>query len=338
MMKAITTSVSAAPHPRPCAPVYGDEAFWKISNGRAVLAPWNTFRFAAVRPPPMVNSSGAVSPAIRAAASRAPLVMPQGCGQHHGHRDAGLARAESVAGLAEGIRDELEHLLARPDDDRQHQAAQCQRTGQAGVAGEAEVDDIDGVDEQAHDDRGHARHDDGHEPDDAGQETVAAVLVDVDRREDADRHGYDRGQRRDQQRSHDRRPDAADTHRCDVERDVAGQEAPADGGHALGNHRVKDESQRDDHDRECDEHERGRDPALGAPPGPRLAQVDRRSRTNCCCHHAPRCRAMERATIPRAMRLTMIVSTNRSTPSPRSAARNTPDDSPNWLAMTAGML
>ena len=55
-------------------------------------------------------------------------------------------------------------------------------------------------------------------------------------------------------------------------------------------------------------------------------------------HQAPRFRRAERSTIPRAMTLMMIVKTNRSTPSPISAARNTPEASPNWFAMTAGML
>ena len=58
----------------------------------------------------------------------------------------------------------------------------------------------------------------------------------------------------------------------------------------------------------------------------------------CHGHQAPRIRRVERLTTPRAMTLTMIVNANRSTPSPISAARNTPVASPNWFAMTAGML
>ena len=55
-------------------------------------------------------------------------------------------------------------------------------------------------------------------------------------------------------------------------------------------------------------------------------------------HQAPRFRRAERSTTPRAMTLMMIVKANRSTPIPISAARNTPEASPNWFAMTAGML
>ncbi len=65
------------PHPsaRPCAPVYGDVAFAKIWEGIAVLAPLKMLGLAAVTVR-MVNSSGAVSPAARATASRAPLTIP----------------------------------------------------------------------------------------------------------------------------------------------------------------------------------------------------------------------------------------------------------------------
>ena len=69
-------SVSAAPQARACAPVYGCDAFEKICRGSAVLAPLNTFVFAAAVPPRMVKISGAVSPAARATASSAPLTMP----------------------------------------------------------------------------------------------------------------------------------------------------------------------------------------------------------------------------------------------------------------------
>ena len=74
-INAITMSVSAAPQPRAWAPTYGDDAFAKICDGSEVLAPLNTLRFTAVTVR-MVNSSGAVSPAARATASRAPLTIP----------------------------------------------------------------------------------------------------------------------------------------------------------------------------------------------------------------------------------------------------------------------
>src|ERR1043166_6242111 len=74
-IKAMTMSVSAAPQARACAPTYGDAAFEKIWVGIAVLAPLNMLGFA-VNTVRMVNSSGAVSPAARAMASRAPLTIP----------------------------------------------------------------------------------------------------------------------------------------------------------------------------------------------------------------------------------------------------------------------
>ena len=58
----------------------------------------------------------------------------------------------------------------------------------------------------------------------------------------------------------------------------------------------------------------------------------------CDSHQAPLIRRAERSTTARATTLTMIVKANSSTPSPISAARNTPVASPNWFAMTAGML
>jgi hypothetical protein len=67
--------VSAAPQPRCAAPTYGWLAFEKICKGSAVLAPLNTFVFA-VSAAPMQKSSGAVSPAARATASRTPLTIP----------------------------------------------------------------------------------------------------------------------------------------------------------------------------------------------------------------------------------------------------------------------
>ena len=81
----------------------------------------------------------------------------------------------------------------------------------------------------------------------------------------------------------------------------------------------------------------GRDAVAGAPPARRLSQVGL-LRLGDDGHQAPRFRRAERSTIPRAMTLMMIVKTNRSTPIPISAARNTPEASPNWFAMTEGML
>ena len=84
---------------------------------------------------PIVKSSGAVSPAARATASRQPLVMPPDRrGQHDREDRAPLAAAERQARLAQVVGHELEHLLGRADDDRQHEAGQRERTGEAGLA------------------------------------------------------------------------------------------------------------------------------------------------------------------------------------------------------------
>ena len=57
----------------------------------------------------------------------------------------------------------------------------------------------------------------------------------------------------------------------------------------------------------------------------------------CDSHQAPLIRRAERSTMPRAARLTMIVRTNSTRPMPISAARQVPNASGNWLAMTAGI-
>ena len=76
---------------------------------------------------------------------------------------------------------------------------------------------------------------------------------------------------------------------------------------------------------------------LGAPPALRLAQVGLLLRYGHGGHQAPLFRRADRSTTPRARMLMMIVRTNRSTPRPISAARNSPEASPNSFAMTAGM-
>ena len=84
-------------------------------------------------------------------------------------------------------------------------------------------------------------------------------------------------------------------------------------------------------------HQCGHDAVAGAPPALRLSQVELLLFGD-DGHQAPRLRRAERSTTPRAMTLMMIVKTNRSTPIPISPARNTPVASPNWFAMTEGML
>ena len=74
-----TIEVSAAPHARSWAPANGCWAFEKICADSAVFGPLNTFQLTDVAAP-MVNSSGAVSPAARATASSTPLRMPGNAG------------------------------------------------------------------------------------------------------------------------------------------------------------------------------------------------------------------------------------------------------------------
>ena len=105
----------------------------------------------------------------------------------------------------------------------------------------------------------------------------------------------------------------------------------------LATRRDQDESQRDDHEHEREHHQRGHDAVAGAPPALRLPQVELLLFGD-DGHQAPLLRRAERSTIARATTLMMMVKTNRSTPIPISAARNTPEASPNWFAMTAAML
>src|SRR5262249_36334419 len=150
----------------------------------------------------------------------------------------------------------------------------------------------------------------------------------------AERHGHDRGERHDLDRADYRRPDSADARGHHLRGDGGGEELPADDLDSAGDHRDQDEHQRDHGERERDHHQDGRDAVLGAPPARGFAQVGLLSRDN--GHQALPCSA-DRPTIARAMTLMMIVNANSSTPSPISAARNTPEASPNWFAMTAGM-
>src|SRR5579862_5197348 len=73
--KAMTMRVKADPHAYWATLGYGEVALAKITVDSAVFAPLNTFGFVASTTK-MVNSSGAVSPAARATASRAPLTIP----------------------------------------------------------------------------------------------------------------------------------------------------------------------------------------------------------------------------------------------------------------------
>ena len=67
-------------------------------------------------------------------ASSAPLVMPEiAAGSTTETVVLPLARAERQARLAQLVRHQPEHLLGAADDDRQHQAGQRERAGEAGL-------------------------------------------------------------------------------------------------------------------------------------------------------------------------------------------------------------
>src|SRR5262249_60220773 len=116
--------------------------------------------------------------------------------------------------------------------------------------------------------------------------------------------------------------------------DRGGEKFTSDYLDSAGDHRDQDEHQRDHGEHERDHHQPGRDAVLAAPPARWLAQVGLLPGDD--GHQALPCSA-DRPTIARAMMLMMIVNANSSTPSPISPARNTPEASPNWFAMTAGM-
>ena len=114
-------------------------------------------------------------------------------GQHDLPDRAGPARAEREARLAQVVRHELQHLFGRADHDRQHQAAEGERTGEARHTVHTEAHHPDRVDEQAHDDRGHTGHHVCEEAQHLGQLPGLAVLVQVDGAEDPERDRHRRG-------------------------------------------------------------------------------------------------------------------------------------------------
>ena len=114
-----------------CQFSYGLIANLKIVTGRLAIG-WlrslvqNWFDSA-------VKSSGAVSPAMRASASRTPVMTPARAAlQGHGHDDPPLRRAERIGRLAQRVRDQRQHVLGRADDDRDDDQRQRQHAGQAG--------------------------------------------------------------------------------------------------------------------------------------------------------------------------------------------------------------
>src|SRR5450631_619617 len=251
---------------------------------------------------------------------------------------AHLAAPERVAPFAQLVGNGSQDLLGGADNDRQHQAAEGQRPGEAGLL--LEVQHPDRVDEQAHDDRRDAGHDLGEEPDEAGEPTSLAVLVEVEAAEHAEGHGHGGRGAGDEQRPDDRGLHAA-TGGAVGDRDVGGDEVPAEDAGTLAHDIDQQEQQRDecDDDRRHDEDVRHgvAHPAAGlGTPGAedRVFGGCRRDRG----HYAAPSRRSLRARMVRAMTPMTTVSARSTTPSPMSADRWVPLASPNWLAMTLAIV
>src|SRR6185312_306480 len=192
------------------------------------------------------------------------------------------------------------------------------------------------VDEEAHHDRRDAGHHLGEEADEPGERTGAAVLVEVDTAEHAERDRHHRRRAGDQEGAHDGRAHTA-TGKAVDERQVVGEERPADHLRPLLHHVDDQEHERDQRDEEGQRDDAGGDHVGDLAP----------ARTRAWCRElwsagrrhghrahttAPDLRSY-RLTNPRARMPTPTVSTSSTTPMPMRAARWMPTASPNWLAM-----
>src|SRR5471032_102601 len=145
----------------------------KLASGAFMLKLWNWLFNA-------VNSSGAVSPAIRARASSTPVITP-----------ALTARKRTrVAGFQQAVRHQAQHIVRGTHHHRHGDQRQGDRTG---ITGEMfNVGHIQRVDEQADHDRWRRQHDVGHKTRDLRQLVFFAVFSQVDTGQHADR-GADQG-------------------------------------------------------------------------------------------------------------------------------------------------
>src|ERR1700759_2862328 len=145
-----------------------------------------------------VNSSGAVSPAARALASRMPVTIPGTAVRSKIRRKTfqrgppSASAASRAPRFAQRAGDQEQDHIARADHDRQHQQRQRQRALVAGV-GAAGADDEADVDEQAEDDRRHAGPHVDEEAHDLRDPTLATVLDEPHGYADPDRDRYHRG-------------------------------------------------------------------------------------------------------------------------------------------------
>ena len=106
-----------------------------------------------------------------------PVTMPaQGGREHDAHDGPPLGHAERVGGLAEPVRDDLQHLLGGAHDDRDHQHRERDGAHDAEADARAEEEREEGVGEEAGHDRRDAGHD-VHEEDERLLEPAVSVLA-----------------------------------------------------------------------------------------------------------------------------------------------------------------
>ena len=180
-----------------------------MKTGRVVIRSANRLKFSESVKPAMI-SSGAVSPMTRATASVTPVMIPAmavGRTTLTMVRHFGTPRAYAASRSSCGT--SLNISSHGADHDRDHQQRQRDRAAEAHPDALAEEQHEQRVGEEARDDRGDAGHHVDEEGDRARHRGPLAVLHEVDRGEQADRHGDDRGHQRDQQRAHDGVVDAA---------------------------------------------------------------------------------------------------------------------------------
>ena len=152
MFRISTDSVisSAAAHARAFQSSKGLIANWKITTGRFAIGPFmSVLQNWLLR---AVNSSGAVSPEIRATASSTPVITPPRTALQRDHQDhLPHRRAQRHGGLAQAGGHEPQHVLGGAHDHGDGDQRQRHRARPSREM--ADVQHVDRVDEQADDDR-----------------------------------------------------------------------------------------------------------------------------------------------------------------------------------------
>ena len=183
MMNTMTMSVSAAPQARSCWAENGDVALRKICTDSAVFGPLEEAPVGLGDDPDGEEQRRGLPRGAGHCEQRA----ADDAGAAFGSTTVRMVRArrlpEGVAAFPQLAGHEREHLVGGADHDREHEAREGERTGEAGLLLGVEHDQR--VDEQAHDDRRHAGHDLGEEADEPCERLLAAVFVEVDPAEDA---------------------------------------------------------------------------------------------------------------------------------------------------------